>query len=583
VRNELLRWATLLLLILQAVGWIVAAAQAEEVRLGTEGAPPFLPTLPGDGPGRGYCSDLLQRLLADCARPTGTTVDYSLNYPPPPPRPRPPPSPPLSPPPPLRPPLPSPPPLPPVPPSPPPLPPQPPALPSHVVCGSDPNQCGVNLKSAIRTANNHDALVLLDGTYALKADRLDPPGGTINLRTDINLTLRAMNKGGAVLDAQWSDAVMIITAGAIDLVGLNFTQGSDEDSGGLGISCNYGGRPPIVTATDCSFYSSYADYGAGVYVTHGEVTFNRCHFCNNFGLYGCGMQLSGGKIVLLDCEVYGNIALSTRENRWPVFGAGVLIDGGDVELTRCTIRDNRFVLDTDDTDVLGPPVRELRGGGMYVSGGHVVMTKTLISDNAARKGGGIYVTGGHVAMTTTLVRDNAADEGANLMPVEGSLYFLVPLWPGHWLPTSQCVVFREPCYHPLGGWGRGNEGRTVQRTELQIRRDHNCSARREECALTGGNNTDLLCMPPITTQPCDWRNHPEFLGREIYFTPYFPVDDPVPNPCAPGYLGSSESAYQTGSTCAGKTPPGTYQPFAAGTVAAACRRGVRDWRSNSRP
>ena len=66
------------------------------------------------------------------------------------------------------------------------------------------------------------------------------------------------------------------------------------------------------------------------------------------------------------------------------------------------------------------------------------------------------------------------------------------------------------------------------------------------------------CQPRTFLQPCDWETdacaNAEascLLGQSVYFVPYFPIEQTFPYPCAAGFLGSNDSAFQISSDCAG--------------------------------
>ena len=193
-----------------------------------------------------------------------------------------------------------------------------------------------------------------------------------------------------------------------------------------------------------------------------------------------------------------------------------------------------------------------------------------VSLDLRQGGGGLFVGGGTTTLTTTRIYDNIAPTGANINPVGGILYYALPTVPGSWLPNSDCVANRLPC--------------EVWNT--------NCKS--AGCSLKAGakDDTDANglptpwtppdCKPPINIQPCDWKtaacaaNPPTadcLLGKKVFFVPYLPVDVTFPYPCAAGYLGSNESAYQTSSDCAGKCPAGFYCPTAATLQALPCPAG----------
>ena len=166
----------------------------------------------------------------------------------------------------------------------------------------------------------------------------------------------------------------------------------------------------------------------------------------------------------------------------------------------------------------------------------------------------MYVDGGTTTMTTTHIFDNTAlTKGANIMPVAGLFYYKLPTPPGFWLPNSECVANREAC--PQGG--AGNDCRATPCSTLSGTVDNEW--------------TPTPCMAPVFVQSCVWQTaactagdaEGCLLGKKIYTVPFLPIDDEFPYPCAAGYLGSNESAFQTSSDCAGKCPAGSFCPDAS--------------------
>ena len=77
-----------------------------------------------------------------------------------------------------------------------------------------------DLVAALASASPGDELVLADGTYTPAADGINA------LIIDKDITIRAQNTGGAVLDGQNSRRVIKIVGGSVTLSGLSITKGS---------------------------------------------------------------------------------------------------------------------------------------------------------------------------------------------------------------------------------------------------------------------------------------------------------------------------------------------------------------------
>ena len=74
------------------------------------------------------------------------------------------------------------------------------------------------LQAALNASSAGDELVLADGTYT--------GSGSNVLEIGMNITIRALNPGQAVLDGENARRVIYITSGTIALNGLNITKGS---------------------------------------------------------------------------------------------------------------------------------------------------------------------------------------------------------------------------------------------------------------------------------------------------------------------------------------------------------------------
>ena len=173
------------------------------------------------------------------------------------------------------------------------------------------------------------------------------------------------------------------------------------------------------------------------------------------------------------------------------------------------------------------------------------------------------------------ISDRNATQGANLH-IPGSVvtvYF--PLLAGHWLPNSECRVYREPC----------------------ALTDYACQASVDACSLVADNSAEPATVPKTKctgqyasscsdpqrcsqnrfVQPCDWKAHPRLLTNpptKIYTPPIgVPIDVAFPYKCAPGILGSAHEEYQISALCQSKCPAGSYCPNETTTQALACPKG----------
>jgi hypothetical protein len=165
----------------------------------------------------------------------------------------------------------------------------------------------------------------------------------------------------------------------------------------------------------------------------------------------------------------------------------------------------------------------------------------------------------------TIFYGNTAPTGANLHLPNSIVKVFFPLAPGHWLPNSECKVYREPC--PV--------------TDLGCLRDfRNCSLLPDNITDTGSTWSTLTptgCQPRTFVQPCNWMTDPSLLTdppTKVYAAPAgIDIEEVFPYECAEGVLGSSEEEYQLSSVCKQRCPPGYVCPTRATTSAQRCAQG----------
>ena len=137
---------------------------------------------------------------------------------------------------------------------------------------------------------------------------------------------------------------------------------------------------------------------------------------------GGGMHIAGGTVTITATQIYSNEAVP---------GGGIHIDGGTVAIASTTIHSNHADW----------------GGGIHLDGGTVTITSSTIYFNEASGGGGMYGAGGTLFLGngTAFFDSSASGVGANLHLPGSVAYYTFPVTPGHWLPNSECRVYREPC------------------------------------------------------------------------------------------------------------------------------------------
>ena len=323
--------------------------------------------------------------------------------------------------------------------------------------------------------------------------------------------------------------------GTLTLATCEIYRNLGHDLGG-GVYLAGGGG--TLTLSSCSIYSNVAEGTGGglcIYVAFTLVALSNCIIFGNSALEGAGLSAVAGSVTVIGCTIYGNDAGGGSGGGVFIFKAlvlmngcsissnthkgGVFLVGGSATFTSCSILNNHG----------GSGI----GGGLTVSnfgydsaGTNAKLDSCVVSGNSAPdEGGGIFMLGGILTLTRTLVSSNTAPVGANVLPTSGNIYYELPTVAGYWLPNSRCVVNREGC-SPY---------------------DDTCKARIEACATSSGTASvdwrprveGYRCPPPILMQPCDWQTvacQEEdavgcILGKQVYAAPFLAIDTTFPNPC----------------------------------------------------
>ncbi|KAL1507829.1 hypothetical protein AB1Y20_007437 [Prymnesium parvum] len=138
-----------------------------------------------------------------------------------------------------------------------------------------------------------------------------------------NLTIEAETWGSTVLVGGGEENVVRITAGAVELIGLNVTSGNAQERRRLAD----GGHSANITSRR----------GGGVAVFGGVVVLTSCHVYANIAAQGGGLSVAAGTVAMRDCIVSGNVAL-LRDG-----GGGIFVHAsfaGTLELLGCDVSDN---------------------------------------------------------------------------------------------------------------------------------------------------------------------------------------------------------------------------------------------------
>ncbi len=254
-----------------------------------------------------------------------------------------------------------------------------------------------------------------------------------------------------------------------ELSGFTITNGESVNGGGI-VGGFYADIRTLARISHCVIIGNYADYGAGMYLSNGDVV--NCTIRDNEaqhyggGIYGFHGQISG-------CVIENNRAAS---------GGGLFRCNG--EIVDCIVSGNRADygggLYYCDNEVIGCAITANSadyGGGAYGCVGAI--TDCVISDNSAEQnGGGLYCC--YAAVTNCLVIGNSAVRGGGLFDCQESLtnctisgnraelggglcssYGLVKncvVWGNSAPDGEEFYGVSTPSYSCIRGWTRGGEG-----------------------------------------------------------------------------------------------------------------------------
>jgi hypothetical protein len=157
-----------------------------------------------------------------------------------------------------------------------------------------------------------------------------------------------------------------------------------------------------------------------------------------------------------------------------------------------------------------------QGGAIsWQSSNTLTMTNCTVHDNnATADGGGLFVTAGTVLLQngTSFFDNSAAGVGNNVQVQGGTVYYTFPVPPGHWLPNSECRVYRRPC--PSGSEGEAclasfDKCSLVPDSSTSSDHTHQtASIPRSDCTgpHTSRCGDPQPCSPRSFIQPCDWNS-----------------------------------------------------------------------------
>lgn len=188
-----------------------------------------------------------------------------------------------------------------------------------------------------------------------------------------------------------------------------------------------------INITGGYYASGSAQYGGGLYIGGGTVTYKNGSVYGNFAGAGAGVNVSMGTN-----HVFENVQIYENGRSKYSFGALCISSGAKLTCNNCVIRDNGCLTTTGSGteggggvcnqgtlvmtggSITGNAIYPTNGGGVFNKGGTLDFTNVEISGNSAScvsssvkaAGGAIYnTTAGQVSLTNCVIKGNKAAIG----------------------------------------------------------------------------------------------------------------------------------------------------------------------------
>lgn len=242
-------------------------------------------------------------------------------------------------------------------------------------------------------------------------------GGGVAFTLGDNVTLPE----GSTISANINGAIISGNTSSADGGGVYFYNEINKDKG-IGISFNLNSG---------TIDSNHADSGngGGIFCTYkdadniqpAELNFNAGTISNNTAINGAGVYIDRQTINCLDNGSIMNVTGNSASND----GGGLFIsNGGSLVMNACNIASNSAARGggiciqegtfTINDGLIKTNTSSENGGGLYVSnttGADVHVSGGTFTGNKALSGGGICVSGAHLIMDDGVIEDNTAENG----------------------------------------------------------------------------------------------------------------------------------------------------------------------------
>lgn len=263
--------------------------------------------------------------------------------------------------------------------------------------------------------------------------------GTIVLSTPLtpitsNLAIVGSNPNDLSIDANALSSVFSITSAekiSVTLTNIRLTGGYDSTGGGINIQGSnqgLGELGPQVHLENCIIdANSAASKGAGIYISHANVTILRCHISQNqlrnANASGAGIFMSdGAHVIITHTSITMNIAQGALTTDVANGGGLAIIDDG--------LGDN--TLQITDSTISGNQASQHGGGLFFIdtsadqSGNSMIsiINTTIVNnmadfngptgnDSATGLGAGLYTTGFQLTIGNSIIANNRLSSNSN--------------------------------------------------------------------------------------------------------------------------------------------------------------------------
>jgi len=242
-----------------------------------------------------------------------------------------------------------------------------------------------SIQSAIDFASDGDTIILSDGTYMGRSNRvINFRGKAITVKSENGpenciIDCEALGRGFHFRSGEDSSSVI----DGLTIENANYENSIYSFSGGTGIRCFFS-NPTII---NCVIRDNWTNGdGGGILCDNSSPTIINCTISGNSSYGGGAISCrDGGSPTIIDCVISDN---GTNGD-----GGGILCDNSSPTITNCTISGNSAGGD---------------GGGIYSNGDTTIKNCTIAGNSSYNDGAGIYC-GNRIAVVNCTIYGNQAN------------------------------------------------------------------------------------------------------------------------------------------------------------------------------